>query len=209
MEQLVFIEGDLGDAVVGSPSRHQGLCQLTTGLYEEGCRTYCGIQHLESQDLDRGWVGPQELKDGLQGLPDDGAGERPRRVMGSRSAPFRTGLEDHGALGDDPRGGISIDLAIQSCGQALHGGGPLEGFQNLPGELLVCGLLQPLFPFTCSHPKQGLQVDGNRGTMGLLGSDGEGGTFCQLQGEAHHGLIDGADLLHIQGSVGEALAVEE
>ena len=33
--------------------------------------------------------------------------------------------------------------------------------------------------------------------------------FAILQGEADHGLIDGADLLDIEGAVGEALAVEE
>ena len=43
----------------------------------------------------------------------------------------------------------------------------------------------------------------------LLGRpDGDGETFGRLQAEAHHRLVDRADVLDVQGPVGDALAVE-
>ena len=45
--------------------------------------------------------------------------------------------------------------------------------------------------------------------MGLHTLDGYGGTLRHMEGEAHHGFVDGTDLLHIQPAVGDALAVQD
>jgi len=45
--------------------------------------------------------------------------------------------------------------------------------------------------------------------MRFLGADGQCRPLGHLKGEPHHGLVDRADLLYVQGPVGEAFPIQQ
>lgn len=150
----------------------------------------------------------EAVEDGLQGLSDDGLGEGARGVVGAGAAAFVGGLEDDGAGGDGMRGGAAVDAFVEGGEEVVEGGGGFERLGGGVGELGV-GLFEEEF----------LAVGGFGGEEGIEGKvDGCAVAFLGLEGdhaargfldlEAHDGFIDGADLLDIEGAVGEALAGE-
>ena len=57
--------------------------------------------------------------------------------------------------------------------------------------------------------QQFLQVDRRRRTVRLRGLDRNRAALGHFEVEAHHRLVDRADLLDVEGAVAEALAVED
>ena len=54
-----------------------------------------------------------------------------------------------------------------------------------------------------------VEIDGVRRAELFRGFDGDRGTGRDLHAKAHDGLVHGTDLLHVEGAVGDALAVED
>ena len=76
------------------------------------------------------------------------------------------------------------------------------------GELAVGQVLDPSGALGGRHREQGVEVDHGRRPRRLAGADRHRASGRLLQAEPHHRLVDRADLLDVEGTVGESLAVE-
>ena len=83
-----------------------------------------------------------------------------------------------------------------------------HGLARLVREFAVGPLLQPLGAAARLLVQQRFQIHGGGGAVLLAGLDGDGAAARLFEAEAHHGLVDGTDVLHVQGAVGDALAAE-
>ena len=77
------------------------------------------------------------------------------------------------------------------------------------GELAVGAVLEPLLALGRGLAEQRLEIDRRRRALLLLGLDRHRAAGRGLEPEAHHRLVDRADLLHVERAVGDALAVED
>ena len=105
------------------------------------------------------------------------------------------------------RGG-GVDNGLQGGVQVGDGRGFSHRLADRIGERAVGPLPQPLGPASARLGGQCLEVDGGRRAVLLLRLDGHRAAAGGLEPEAHHGLVDRADLLDVEGAVGDALAVE-
>ena len=128
--------------------------------------------------------------------------------MGAGASPFLAWLQHHAAGRHQVWGGFPVGDGFHCGVQRLQGLGVAQGLPHPVGGLAVGAVLQPLGPLRRVLPQQRLQIHRGRRTVLLGGFDGDGASRRRLQPEAHHGLIDGADVLHVQGAVGDALPVQ-
>ena len=149
----------------------------------------------------------QALQNGFQGGADDGFGEFAGGVVGTGAPPFLAGLQHHAAGGHQARRGLPVDDGVQGGVQRLQGFGVAHGLPHPFRGLAVGAVLQPLAALGRRFLQQRLQIHRGRCPVLLGGLDGDGASRGGLQPKAHHGLIDGADVLHVQGPVGDALPV--
>ena len=92
--------------------------------------------------------------------------------------------------------------------ERLHGAGIARRPPQPVRQLPIGALLQPLGASGGRLVEQTVQIDRGRGALLLGRPDGHGETFGRLQAEAHHRLVDRADVLDVQGPVRDALAVQ-
>ena len=69
--------------------------QLTADFDEERARTHGGIADLKIKNLFWRGLGTELPEYGSKDGLDDGAGERPRRIVGPATPAFGRRLEDH------------------------------------------------------------------------------------------------------------------
>src|SRR5579863_5114594 len=81
MEQFIFVRWNRRQGVGTAPGVEQMLAQLTADFDQERARTHGGIADLKIKNLLRRGLGTELLEYGSKGGLDDGAGERPRRIV--------------------------------------------------------------------------------------------------------------------------------
>ena len=92
--------------------------------------------------------------------------------------------------------------------QVLEGHGPGRSLLDRIGELPVGTVLEPLLALGRRLAQQRLEVHRRGRALLLLGLDRHRAAGRGLEPEAHHRFVDRADLLHVERTVGDALAVE-
>ena len=93
--------------------------------------------------------------------------------------------------------------------QRLHGVRFPHRLPHPVRELAVGAVLNPLRAPGRRFAQQRFEVHGGGRTVLLRGPDRGGAPRRRLQPEAHHGFVDGADVLDVEGAVGDALAVQD
>ncbi len=93
--------------------------------------------------------------------------------------------------------------------QRLDGVGLAHRAAHAVGEPPIGTVRDPLRAAGRGLAGQRLDIDGHRRAAALRGPDGDRAARRRLQPEAHHGLVDRADVLDVEGAVGDALAVED
>jgi len=206
--QGFLVGGDLRKTPVGLPGLHELLCKLAAGLHQEGTRAHGRVAHGEVQDLLGGGPLAQGLQHGAQGGPHDGQGQFPRRVVGAGATALLAWLEIQGPPGDQVRR-IARHLLPEGCHHIVRGGGLLQALRRGGDARLV---LQPLGPVRRLLGQQRLDVDHRvrRNSALLLGVPlhAQRQALGPLDREAHHGFVDRANLLDVQGPVGQALSLQ-
>lgn len=132
--------------------------------------------------------------------------------MRAGSTTFVGGLEGELALGDGRWAGVPVHLGADDGEDIVHGGSRFELFFGFTGKLVV-GLF--LEPFGAVLRRLGEEIldddDGGGGDAPALAFalQGDGGSGADEDPEAHDGLVNGTDFLHVESSVADAFAVEE
>src|SRR5262249_28080208 len=88
----------------------------------------------------------------------------------------------------------------------------LRGFQQLErltGKLNSCFRLEPFRAVVGRFRQQLIQIDGYWWVSLAARANCPARSICNVQFESHDGLVDRSDLLNIQSSVVEAVAVED
>ncbi len=203
-----LVAGEPGPAAVGFPGRDEQSGEPPHGLDEEGARAHGGVADLQREDGVGGGVRSEPAEDGFEGLGDDRLGERAGGVVGAGAAALGAGLEDERA-GRDGRGGEpGVDEPAEGGDEVGLGLRVADGRGGGAGELAVGGVLEPLRPLRRRGGQQGVEADRDRGSVALLGPDGDGTAGGGLDAEAHDRLVHGADLLDLERAVAESLLVE-
>ena len=151
----------------------------------------------------------EALQDGPEGRLDDRLGEGPRRVVRARPPALVGRLEHHGLGRNDAGRGGEGDLTLQGRDGVLGRGRLLRRSGGLARHGLVGLLLEPLGPVGGLGGEEFLQVDRRRCAVRLRGLDGDRAALGHFEVEAHHRLVNRADLLDVEGAVAEPLAVED
>ena len=171
-----------------------------------------GVAHLEVEYLlgtERSVrFGAQAVEDRREGGAHDRFGELAGGVVRARPTPLFARLQHHRALWHEVRGRVAVDDRVEGGVERLHGVGIARRPPQPVRQLSVGAVLQPLGALGGRLVEQGIQIDRGRGTLLLGGPDGDGEAVGRLQAEAHHRLVDRADVFDVQGPVGDALAVE-
>ena len=96
---------------------------------------------------------------------------------------------------------IAGNLLLQRGQQIVNRPGLLQGFGNLAGQLVIGLFREPLGPVGRLGGEHFFQVDRHRGAVGFDRLNGDGASAGNAQIKTDHGLIDAADLFHVEGSV--------
>ena len=142
-------------------------------------------------------------------MADDGLGQLPGRVVGSRSAALLVRLQHEGTGRDDVRGGVPVEHPVQGRVQVVHRPRCAEPLRDGVRDVPVRPRLEPSRAAALWLRQQRVEIDGARGAEPLRGPDGDRGAGRDLHAKAHDGLVHRADLLHVEGAVGDALTVED
>ena len=151
----------------------------------------------------------EALEDRLEGGADDGLGEGARGVVRAGAAALVAWA-----------GGRSRPCGTMSgvaCGRRFL---PRAATQRRPGVAAAFERVGGRAGERRSRPRPSAASRGRAGlaarsasrstsTRTCVGLDGDRGALGDAQLEAHHGLVDRADLLDVEGAVGDALAVED
>jgi len=128
--------------------------------------------------------------------------------VGAGAPAFVGGLEDEGAGGNGVRAGAAVDAFVEGGEEVVDGGGGLEGLGGGIGECGVGVFLEEFLAVGGLGGEEGFEADVEGRAVGFLGLEGDHALGGAFHGKAHDGLVNGADLLDIEGAVGEALAIE-
>ena len=213
VDHLVLVGRNGRHLAVGTPRFDQGVGELAAGLDEERAGAHRGVADLEVEDLGRGRCPAVLLaelgEDGREGVANDGLGQLPGRVVGARAAALVVRLQHEGAGRDEVRGRILVQHAIQRRVKVLQ---RIRGPQRLGDGVrhVAVGMrLQPAGAPALRLCQQLVEIDGARRAELLCGLDRDRAAGRDLHPEAHDRLVHRADLLDIEGAVGDALAVED
>ena len=118
-------------------------------------------------------------------------------------------LQHHRARRHEVGCGGGVDHRLQ--GRVQVGDGRRLGHRLADGigERPIGAVPQPLRPPRARFASQRVEIDRGRGAVLLLGLDRHRQPGRRLEPEPHHRLVDRADLLDVEGAVGDALAVEQ
>ena len=195
-----------------APRVDQGVGELATGLDQECPGAHGRVADLEVQDLLGGRrpavVASQPIEEGCEGMANDRLGEFARRVVGARAPPFLVGLQHQSAGRGDVRRRVPVQHPVKSHVQVVHRVRVAEPFRDLVRDGAVRALLQPPRAAGVRLSQQRVEIDRVRRTQLLGRLDGDRAAGGGLQAKAHDGLVYGADLLHVERAVGDALTVE-
>ena len=111
--------------------------------------------------------------------------------------------------GTTPGRGGEGSPSLQGRDGVLGRGRLLQRSGGLARHGLVGLLLEPLRPVGGLGGEEFLQVDRGRRAVRLRGLDRDRAALGHFEVEAHHRLVDRADLLDVEGAVAEPLAVED
>ena len=145
----------------------------------------------------------------FQGRAHDGSGQFAGGVVRAGAPPLLARLQHHGPGGHQIRRRVPVDDRIKGGVQRLDTPRLPHRLLHPVGELAVGTVLDPLRAPGRRFAQQRFDVHGGGGAVLLRGPDGGGAPRRRLQPEAHHGFVDGADVLDVQGAVGDALAVQD
>ena len=144
-------------------------------------------------------------------MADDRLGERAGRVVRAGAAALLGRLQDRRAGAERRLLGRAADVddGLERGGDVVGGRGLAEGVGDALAEIalalgFVLQVLGALRPGLQRRQRLEVGVDGR--AVVLAGADGEDAAGGGLDGEAHHRLVDRADLLDVEGAVGEPLA---
>ena len=129
--------------------------------------------------------------------------------MGARSAALLVRLQHEGAGRNEVRGGVLVQHAVERRVQVFHRLGGAESLRDGVRQVPVRARLQPFRSVARPLLQQRVEIDGARSAELLRGLDGDRSARRDLHPKAHDGLVDGADLLHVEGAVGDAFTVED
>ena len=142
-------------------------------------------------------------------MADDGLGQLPRRVVGARAAALVVRLQHESTGRDEVRGRILVQHPIQrrmQVFQRIHGPKRLgDGVCHVSFRVR----LKPAGAPALRLCQQLVEIDGARRAELLRRSDGDRAASRDLHPKAHDRLVHRADLLDVEGAVGDALAVED
>ena len=190
------------------PGGGQFVRELAAGFDEEGGGADRDVRDLEFEENLRARVAAEVVEDGLERLAHDRLGERARGVVGARPAAFVGRLENDRARRDRMRGGAAVDALVQRGEEVVGGGSGFKGLGCGLGELGVGLVGEGFLTVGGLAGEECVEVEVDRCAVGLLRFEGDAAAGGLLHLEAHDRLIDRADLLDIEGPVGEAFAVE-
>ena len=198
---------------MGTPGLDKNIAQLAAGLDEERARSHRRVAHFQVQYLFWAWrpsvgVVPKPVENRFQRGLDNGFGQLARRVVGTRTTALLTGLQHHGAGGHKVRRGVPVDDGVQCGADVGKSGCGANSFARLVGDLAVGVDSNPLGALRGHFGQQCVQINGGRGAVLLRRLDRHRRTGGHLEPEPHHRLVDGADVLHVQRPVRDALAVQ-
>ena len=145
----------------------------------------------------------------LQRRPHDGLGQLAGRVVRAGAPPLLARLQHHGPGGHQIRRRVPVDDGIEGGVQRLHTPRLPHGLLHPVGEPAVGAVLDPLRAPGRRFTQQRFDVHGGGGAVLLRGPDGDGAPRRRFEAKAHHGFVDGADVLHVQRAVGDTLAVQD
>ncbi|MCC7494461.1 MAG: hypothetical protein IT204_19040 [Fimbriimonadaceae bacterium] len=149
----------------------------------------------------------------LQRLPDNRRGELARGVVRAGAAALVGRLEHQAASRHRGRCGVPGDALVERREQLVQRAGVLQAAVRLACPVVAGGVGEPLAAVPGWGGEQRLEVDHHRrGDLGFvlaLADDGDGRAGHPFEREAHDGLVDRADLLDVEGAVGEPFAVED
>jgi hypothetical protein len=195
----VTFAGPGGDDLVGEGA-HDG--------DEEGAGAHGGVADLEGEQGAGGGFGAHGGEQGLEGAADDRLGEAAGGVVGAGAAALFAGLDDEAAgggeigvfgaeVGEDGEGLVFVFGAVQ-------GGGELAGlgFGEADGVLAKRRRAAAL-----GRASSSAALTQTRAFWPHAQAERAAGQAEHVV--AHEGLVDAADLLDVEGAVGEALALEE
>ena len=211
-DNLVIARRHRRRRVVGAPGVEQRVAELAARFDEEGARAHRRVADLQVEDrLWRGRLaaGTAQLgQDRFQRGADDRLGQLARRVMRPRAAAGLTGLQYRRAGRHEVGSGRGVDDRLQGRVQVGDGLGLCHRLAHRLGERPVGPVAQPLGALAPRLAEQRIEVDGGRRALLLLRLDRHRAAGRLLDAEPHHRLVDRADLLHVEGAVGDALAVQ-
>ena len=210
-EELVFVGRNGGHAAVALPGHDEMLGELAAGLDEERPRAHGRVTDLEIEELSRRGLLAEVCKDRFEGLADDRLGELARGVVGAGAAAFVARHEEHRPRGEGLRRGRPSDLlgGFEGGEQVVDRLRRFERIGLLGRELVVGGRFKGLGPIGGLRGEQGVEIHRHRGAMFLLRLDGDRWPVGEADTKPHHHFIDAADLLDIERSVAQALAIKE
>ena len=105
------------------------------------------------------------------------------------------------------RRGPFVDDRVERRGELDHILRCLHRLRDVRRELAAVGLfLQELDAVLALGGGELVEIDEHRRTVILAGLNRERAPCGSFDGEAHHGLIDGADLLDVESAIGEPFA---
>lgn len=209
---LILIRSDRwARAGMPRPGGDQPRSELPARLHQEGAAAHRGIADLQCQHGLRRGIGADALERGLQRVPHDGFGQAARSVVTASAAALVGGLQQRRAgrrWMPAGRGALVHDGA-QRIHQPRHVLRRGERGSDLRRQLAAVGvLLQGLGAVSSLAGGEGGEVEEDRRAVVLAGADRQRGPRQRQHGETHHRLVDAADLLDIEGAIGQALAVQ-
>ena len=212
-EPLVLVGGNLRHRVVPAPRFDQCVGELPARFDQEGARAHRRVADLEVEDPFVVRRSPllraQPAEDRLQRLAHDRLRQLTGRVVRAGTPTLLARLQHHGAAGHEVRRRIVVDHGIEGGVQRLGGGRIPHGPPHPIRQLAVGAVLNPPGAAGRRFAQQRLDVHRSRRAVFLGGPDRGGAARRGLQSKPHHGLVDGTDMLDVQGAVGDALAVED
>ena len=198
-----------GTSVVGVPGPHQQLGQQAANGDEERPGAHGRVADLQVEDLFGSGVRAEAFQDRPEGRHDDRLGEGPRRVVRARPPALVGRLEHHGPGRNDPGRGGEATLRSRA---ATASSGVAASF-----SAAAAWPVSDWSVFSLSHFARSAGLAARSSSrlivvwcaVRLRGLDRDRAALGHFEVEAHHRLVDRADLLDVEGAVAEPLAVED
>ena len=202
VQQRDHVRRQRGHAAVRLPGRHQALGELPARLDQERARPHRRVADLQRQDPLRPGPRPQVLQHRPQRRLHDGLGQLPGRVVRARAAALLRRLQVQAALRDRARR-VRRQPGADGGDRVLHVAGRPERRRRLAGQVAAGLVLETLAPLAPLARQQGVEVHDD-----VLGPHRDAPAPGAADREAHHRLVDRADLLDVQRPVGQPLTVQ-